>query len=80
MDDEIQIDFTGHGFLRHQIRIMVGTLVEVGLGRISAEKLIEIRDARDRSQAGRTVPACGLTLVRVDLLDGPRADDRYNLG
>jgi tRNA pseudouridine38-40 synthase len=80
MDDEIQIDFTGHGFLRHQIRIMVGTLVEVGLGRMSAEKLVEIRDARDRSQAGRTVPACGLTLVRVDLLDGPRSDDRYNLG
>jgi len=80
LDDEIQIDFVGHGFLRHQIRIMVGTLVEVGLGRIPPEKMIEIRDAQDRSQAGRTVPACGLTLVHVELLEGPRSEGTYNLG
>jgi tRNA pseudouridine38-40 synthase len=79
-DDEIQIDFVGHGFLRHQIRIMVGTLVDVGLGRVSPERIAEIRDALDRSQAGRTVPACGLTLMQVELLDGPRTDQECNLG
>ena len=70
--DELQIDFVGHGFLRHQVRIMVGTLVDIGLGRTSAQAMVDIRNARDRGLAGRTAPAHGLTLVSVDLLEGAR--------
>jgi tRNA pseudouridine38-40 synthase len=73
-NDEVHIEFEGHGFLRHHIRIMVGTLVRVGHGNFSADSVAEIRDARDRSRAGPTAPAQGLTLVQVELLDGPRED------
>ncbi len=71
-NDEIHFDFMGHGFLRHQVRIMVGTLVDVGLGRTAPDAVGAIRDARDRSRAGRTAPAHGLTLVSVELLDSAR--------
>jgi len=74
-DDELAVDFVGHGFLRHQIRIMVGTLVDVGAGKLSADRVLEIREARDRRSAGSTAPAKGLVLVRVDLLTGPRQYD-----
>ena len=50
---------------------MVGTLVDVGLGRRSPDDVRRVRDAVDRSQAGRTAPAHGLTLVNVVLGDGP---------
>ena len=73
-DGEIQIEFEGHGFLRHQVRIMVGTLVDVGRGRIEPTRLAEILGEQDRSAAGRTAPAHGLTLVNVELLSGPRDD------
>lgn len=73
-DGEIQIEFEGHGFLRHQVRIMVGTLVDVGRGRISPARVAEILGAQDRSLAGRTAPAHGLTLVSVELYNGPRTD------
>ena len=69
---EIHIDFVGHGFLRHQVRIMVGTLVDVGLGRSVPDSVHTIRDAKERGRAGRTAPAHGLTLVSVQLLDGAR--------
>ena len=71
-NDELQIDFVGHGFLRHQVRIMVGTLVDVGLGRTEPALVPTIRDALDRHGAGRTAPAHGLTLVSVELLDQAR--------
>jgi len=74
-DNELSIEFTGHGFLRHQIRIMVGTLVDVGTGKITPDRVGEIRDAHDRLRAGTTAPAKGLVLVRVDLLAGPRQYD-----
>ena len=73
-DGEIQIEFEGHGFLRHQVRIMVGTLVDVGRGRIPPERVAEILSAQDRSLADRTAPAHGLTLVRVELYNGPRKE------
>lgn len=74
-NDEIQVDFIGHGFLRHQVRIMVGTLVDVGLGRTADHSIGEIRDALDRERAGRTAPAHGLTLVHVEMLDSARPYD-----
>ncbi len=72
---EVTIEFEGHGFLRHQVRIMVGTLVDVGLGKKSSAELPVILEARDRLLAGRTAPAKGLTLVKVDLFSGPREYD-----
>src|SRR4029453_7498229 len=56
----------GDGFLRHMVRNIVGTLVEVGTGRWPASKVEAILASRDRSQAGPTAPAQGLFLVRVE--------------
>jgi tRNA pseudouridine38-40 synthase len=56
----------GDGFLRHMVRNIVGTLVEIGLGRWPAARAAEILASRDRTQAGPTAPAQGLFLVRVD--------------
>ncbi len=72
VDDEVWLEFTGNGFLRHQVRIMSGTLMEVGQGRFPPEHVGEVLEARQREQAGRTLPAHGLWLVRVELGDGPR--------
>lgn len=63
--DEIRLDVEGHGFLRHMIRIVAGTLVEVGRGKRTPDWVREVRDGRDRTAAGRTAPARGLTLVSV---------------
>lgn len=70
-DGEVRIEFEGNGFLRHQVRIMVGTLVDVGLGRRAPTDVMQVRLATDRSKAGRTAPAQGLTLVHVELGEGP---------
>jgi tRNA pseudouridine38-40 synthase len=53
------------GFLKHMVRNIVGTLAEVGRGKISAGDFAKILDARDRRQAGVTAPARGLFLVEV---------------
>jgi len=55
----------GNGFLKQMVRTMVGTLVEIGLGKRDIGDVERILKSRDRRQAGRTAPACGLTLVRV---------------
>jgi tRNA pseudouridine38-40 synthase len=56
----------GNGFLRHMVRNIVGTLVEIGIGRWPASRAAEILASLDRAQAGPTAPAQGLFLVRVD--------------
>ncbi len=53
------------GFLRHMVRNLVGTLLEVGLGRRPIDSMGELLAGGDRRQAGPTAPAAGLTLVRV---------------
>jgi tRNA pseudouridine38-40 synthase len=63
---EVRFELAGDGFLRHMVRNAVGTLLEVGLGRRAPDSLPALLAARDRSRAGPTAPACGLTLVRVD--------------
>ena len=60
--EELQLRFTGDGFLYHMVRILVGTMLEVGTGMRDAEEMPAILEAKDRSQAGFTAPAQGLTL------------------
>jgi tRNA pseudouridine38-40 synthase len=55
----------GNGFLRHMVRNIVGTLVEVGAGRWPPSRIADVLASRDRTQAGPTAPAHGLFLVRV---------------
>jgi tRNA pseudouridine38-40 synthase len=55
----------GHGFLKQMVRIIVGTLVDAGLGRLPADGVAKVLAARDRTQAGRTAPAQGLSLVEI---------------
>jgi tRNA pseudouridine38-40 synthase len=67
--DEVVYTVRGEGFLRHMVRTIAGTLVEVGRGRIRPAEIDAILEARDRRRAGPCAPARGLVLVRV-LYDG----------
>ena len=62
----VEIRVEGDGFLYKMVRNIVGTLVEVGSGRMCPEQINEILGSRDRSRAGPTAPGRGLCLVRVD--------------
>ena len=62
---EIRVEVEGGGFLRHMVRNLVGTLIEIGRGRWPVEQAREILASRDRGQAGPTAPARGLRLVAV---------------
>lgn len=66
--DMITIRVTGSGFLYNMVRIIAGTLIEVGRGNMQAFQIPEIIEARERSKAGPTAPACGLTLVSYEYL------------
>lgn len=63
--DMITFTFRGNGFLHHMIRILMGTLLEVGMGKRSPESIPEIIAACNREAAGPLVPAKGLTLMEV---------------
>lgn len=62
---EIQITYRGNGFLQHMVRIMTGTLLEVGTGRREPESITELLASKDRKYAGMLVPGQGLILVDV---------------
>lgn len=62
---ELRFTVSGDGFLYHMVRILVGTLLEVGRGNLRPEDMADILASQDRSQAGETVPACGLCLTEV---------------
>jgi tRNA pseudouridine38-40 synthase len=62
---DVALDCEGSGFLRHMVRNLVGTLIEVGQGRRSPQSIAHVLAACDRAEAGPTAPARGLTLVRV---------------
>lgn len=62
----IVYEIRGSGFLYHMVRNIVGTLLEVGNGKLTSEDIPAILEARDRSRAGPTAPASGLWLVKVD--------------
>lgn len=65
---EIVIRISGRGFLYNMVRIIAGTLMEIGRGHIAPEEMVKILEARDRQAAGPTAPACGLTLVKIEYL------------
>lgn len=62
----IRFYFHGNGFLQNMVRIMTGTLLEAGYGRLSASRIEEILDACDRKLAGPTARPDGLMLMQVD--------------
>ena len=64
--DRINIELTGNGFLYNMVRIIAGTLLDVGLGKILPEEIPEIIESKDRTKAGRTLPPNSLYLVKVD--------------
>ncbi|OGP10377.1 MAG: tRNA pseudouridine(38-40) synthase TruA [Deltaproteobacteria bacterium GWA2_45_12] len=61
----ITLTFTGPGFLKHMVRNMVGTLVDVGRGKLTEKDIQKILKSRDRKKAGMTAPAYGLVLKKV---------------
>ena len=62
---EIIFDYTGDGFLYHMVRILTGTLIEVGEGKRTPESMMDILASEERANAGALVPAKGLTLLEV---------------
>ena len=63
--EDIAIEVSGDGFLYNMVRIIVGTLVEVGLGKREPRELAAIIESGERQKAGHTAPAAGLYLVEV---------------
>ena len=63
--DEIHFTFSGNGFLYHMVRILMGTLLEVGTGAKKPEDMTAILESGSRECAGPLVPACGLALMEV---------------
>lgn len=64
-DDRVIIELTGNGFLYNMVRIIAGTLVDVGIGKIEPEEIKNIIEEKDRKKAGKTLPARGLCLLEV---------------
>ena len=64
-EDRIYIELTGNGFLYNMVRIIAGTLVDVGIGKIEPEKVAEIIESKKRENAGKTLPPNGLYLLNV---------------
>ena len=65
-DNRLWIELTGNGFLYNMVRIIVGTLVDVGLGKIKPEEISRIISEGKRENAGKTVPPNGLYLLNVE--------------
>jgi len=65
-NEDIFITVTGNGFLYNMVRIIAGTLMEVGRGRIAPGEIKDILEAKDRTKAGPTAEACGLALLKID--------------
>ncbi len=64
--EKISIKLTGNGFLYNMVRIIAGTLVEVGLGNIEPQEIKAIIEAKNRQKAGKTLPPQGLFLTSVE--------------
>jgi tRNA pseudouridine38-40 synthase len=64
--EKVVFTILANAFLRHQVRNAAGTLVQVGLGKMSVNEFIAVLEAKQPGLAGPTLPACGLCLVRVN--------------
>ena len=64
--ERVIIEVTGTGFLYNMVRIISGTLLDVGLGKIKPEDIPSIIESKDRTKAGKTLPAHGLYLLQVN--------------
>lgn len=64
-EGEMKITYQGSGFLYNMVRILTGTLIEVGLHQREMESISELLEKKERASAGRTAPAKGLTLLEV---------------
>lgn len=71
---EIRLVYEGNGFLQYMVRIMTGTLIEVGLGEREPGSMKALLDIRDRKMAGVTAPACGLCLERIFYPEDPESE------
>ncbi len=68
-DERIYIELTGSGFLYNMVRIVAGTLIDVGNGKINVDDVSKIIEQGDRTKAGKTLPPQGLFLMKVDYMD-----------
>lgn len=62
----VTFEYRGDGFLQHMVRILTGTLLEIGCGKRTAEEILEILEKKERAEAGFMVPAKGLFLIDVE--------------
>ena len=69
-DGEIVIEITGNGFLYNMVRIIAGTLIQVGKGRFEPNQVEKMLLAEDRTMAGQTAPPQGLTLMNIEYVGG----------
>ena len=65
-NEKIYVELTGNGFLYNMVRIIVGTLVDVGVGKLKPEEITDIINSKKRELAGKTLPPQGLYLVNVE--------------
>ncbi|MCR5339056.1 MAG: tRNA pseudouridine(38-40) synthase TruA [Lachnospiraceae bacterium] len=70
----ITITVRGNGFLYHMVRIIAGTLIDVGCGRLEPAQIPLILETKDREKAGQTAPACGLTLQEIVFIPEPEIE------
>ena len=75
-EDEIHIRVMGNGFLYNMVRIIAGTLIEVGAGKRKPEAILTMLEAVDRQTAGPTAPAHGLTMIGIEYKEA----SCYNVG
>ena len=67
-DEEIVLTVSGNGFLYNMVRMLTGTLLDVGMGRMSPDKIPELLAAKERVHSPNTAPARGLTLLDIEYL------------
>ena len=72
----ITIRITGNGFLYNMVRIIAGTLIQVGRGQLEVSDISEMLERKDRTAAGQTAPPQGLTLMNIKYVDND--DEKYN--
>ncbi|MFA6860501.1 MAG: tRNA pseudouridine(38-40) synthase TruA [Clostridia bacterium] len=65
-NDLYKLNICGNGFLHNMVRIIAGTILDVGVGKIKPEQILEILESKNRSYAGKTLPPNGLCLLSVD--------------